>query len=344
MSGLLAKQYLADYQKKTKPILDKFLSQKVKEAGQIGKSAEDIVKRLIPLAKEGKRFRGALFTLGYQLSGGKLNQKILEASLSIELIHLGFLMQDDVMDQDETRRGLPAFHTQFDNLHLGESMAINASDLAFAYGWERLLKSSFSAEKKFAAAEILFETFQSTIYGQILDIASTNLDEQSVLQTLKLKTAIYTGVTPLLIGYSLNKILTKQNQQLITDFGLALGWAFQIQDDVLGMFGDPKVTGKAVGNDLREGKKTLLVLHLLKHGNLQQKQLLNNYLGNSKITEAQIKEIQQIMQELGSHDYAINLAKDYIVEGGLILKRLTNDTKLRDVLTSFLELMLERIS
>lgn len=346
----LAKEYLANYQQKTDQPLQEYFQKKLSEVAKIGPQPAEIIKRLMPLAVKGKRLRGALMVLGSQLAGAAIDRKILEISLVMELIHTGFLIQDDVMDQSSVRRGLPAFHTQFKNAgpaHYGESMAINAGDLTFALGWELLLSGSFPAERQLAASRILFVMFQNTVYGQIMDIGITresSVTDQTILQTLKYKTAIYTGVSPLLIGYSLIKPLSKQMEHLFTQYGLSLGWAFQLQDDLLGMFGDPKVTGKPAGDDLREGKKTLLVLYVLKHGTAAQKQLLKKYLGDPNLKSKEVAEMQEIIRQSGAYDYAYNLAKDYVDKGSLIVNQLTKNSQLRQLLISFLHLMFKRMS
>lgn len=356
MSSDSANQYLNQYRENTNSLFDEFLKEKTKQANSIGKVPTQLVKKFADIAKRGKRIRGALVTLGYEVAGGRNKRAILDASIFIELFHTGVLVHDDLMDQDKLRRGQPTIHLQFaeygnrikakpSSEHFARSMAISSGDFAFYLSWEKLLTSKFPQKLLFKAANIYTNTALRLVHGQVLDISNTSIQlakQKDILKMIQLKTAEYTGVLPLIIGATLADLKDNKKLQAIKNYGLALGWAFQIQDDILGMFTDKKITGKPIGSDLREGKITLLMLHLAKYGNKQQKAFQKKTLGNPRINKVEILKMQQILIEAGSFNYVKKLGEQYVKNGKRAIKTLTNNQVHSELLSSLLIYILER--
>ena len=211
------------------------------------------------LAAGGKRMRGLLTILGYELAGGKDEKEIVKAAVVMELFHLGLLIQDDVMDRDELRRGVKTIHVRYPDLHLGEAVANCVGDLTFGWGMEIISKLNIQSSKVVAAMSVWGKYFARVGYGQILDVMKV-ADQTTLLNILALKSGEYSCVLPLLMGATLGgaqaELLTK-----LTGYGMELGWVFQLRDDWLADFGESQKTGKPVGNDRREGKKTLATMY-----------------------------------------------------------------------------------
>lgn len=356
MTEALAKQYLTEYRAKTNPLFQEFFRAKTKDAIAIGKIPAQLIRRFAKTALKGKRVRGALITLGYEIAGGKEKKAILDASLFIELFHTGLLIHDDLMDQDALRRGLPTIHKEFekiakkigirsDSAHFGESMAISAADLAFFLSWEKLMGANFPPGRIIKAGEIFTSYAVRVTYGQALDI-STQLEaeEDEVLHTYMLKTAEYSGSLPLLLGATLAGLKDVKRMKALEEYGRSLGWAFQIQDDLLGMFGRKEEFGKPIGSDLQEGKMTLLMLHLKKKGDKRQRAFQSKILGKRDITKPEIEKMQTILKKSGSYQHVTNRGWEYVERGRKLIPAVTKDKKLRKILESLIVFTMERVS
>jgi geranylgeranyl diphosphate synthase type I len=351
-----AKEYLAEYLKKTDPLFIDYLNKKVKEARAIGKLPANLLSRFSKIARKGKKVRGFLVVLGYELAGGKDKKAIYDVSIFIELLHAGLLAHDDIQDQDEIRRGIPTIHTQYEKIgkqlglgklskHYGESMGMNVGISAYFLAFDKLLSSNFPPEMIVKAGRMCADYITRTAHGQSLDVSNIfikNTKEKELLNILKHKTAMYTGAFPLLAGASLAGLDDKKKLKAIENYGLNLGWAFQIQDDILGTFGDEKKLGKSVGIDIAEGKVTLLALHLIKHGAGKHKKFLKSLMGKKRITQSEVEEIKKVYTEVGSYDYVVDLGWKYVKEGKKQIPLITKDKKLSNILDSFISYMMER--
>lgn len=274
------------------------------------------------LEKASKRIRAILVILGYQLWGGKKLDKIIKLASSVELIHSSFLIHDDIIDNDHYRRGGPSIHYYFEQLHrnnyqvgdakhFGISQGILAGDIGFALAYDTIVKSQFSDGLKIKALQRFDEMYFDTCYGQILDVINVyqpKINPNDVLEVYKYKTAKYTIETPLHLG----AIMAGANQKLlnqISHFAIPLGIAFQIHDDILGMFGDEKTIGKPVTSDLEEGKKTLLMVYALARADKKQRQLLMKYFGHKNIKISDLNKVRQTIAATGALKYCQDYAK-----------------------------------
>lgn len=350
--GNAGKKYLSDYLEKSQSILVSFFNEKLTDAEKIGSLPKKGLESFINIALKGKRIRGALFCLGYQAAGGRVTQDVIRASLSTELFHGGGLVQDDVVDSDDTRRGVPSLHKQLQKLtkntttRFGESLTIFMGDIAMFYGYELLSTSNFPSERVKRAIAVFGTYTTRTCYGQILDIGNSfkqETNETDILSVMRWKSCEYTGVMPLMLGAILAGCTDKKKLEAIKRYGLALGWVFQIQDDILGMYGDAAEMGKPVGNDLREGKYTLLMLHLAKHGTNEQKALLKKLLGNKEMTVADVSLMQRTLKDARSYEYVLGLGRKYIAEGLKEIPAITQKSPVQTILSSLLSYMMERM-
>lgn len=309
---------LAPYQTQINEYLASLFDKKIAEASRISNHTGEIAIA----AKEytlrgGKRLRPIFCIYGYKCLSDTNIDAIVKASISLELMQSYLLIHDDIMDEDELRRGKTTFHIICKNLcerefgstkslRFGENIAIVAGDLIQAYGEEILATSPFNSEYVRRALARYATIVENVGYGQILDLTAErkgSFNEDEILTIHKLKTASYTVEGPLHIG-ALLAGANDADLQILSDYGIPLGLAFQIQDDILGLFGSEEKTGKPVGSDVQEGKKTLLILHALENGTEDEKEFILKALGNERITAADVDRVREIVRRTGSLEYS----------------------------------------
>ena len=258
----------------------------------------------------GKRLRPAFAYWAYEGVGGDPDDRvILNAAVAVELLHTFALIHDDVMDQADTRRGAKTIHIRYaqrhqelalrgDGDHYGESIAILMGDLAFAHA--ALLMTRVPAP----CAEIFFGMCADLMVGQYLDIESSAVGPvpgRSVAgQITELKTARYTVEGPLLLGAAAAGRADDLRDHFIA-YGRPLGHAFQLRDDLLGTFGDSEATGKPVGDDLAQGKVTMLLEVGLAKTDQVHHELLTR-LGTPAMEPGDVERAQQLLIECGARD------------------------------------------
>jgi geranylgeranyl diphosphate synthase type I len=261
----------------------------------------------------GKRLRPFLVLKTCKLVGGNEQDAIATAS-SMEMLHTFTLLHDDIMDQDEKRRGVPSVHTKFN-----VPIAIVAGDLLFAKVFEAITKNTdHKSVKPKRILQILQELSEATIIlceGQTRDMLFE--DKETVTETEYFE--MIDGKTAALFETSARcgGIIggaTKTQVKRLGEFGHYAGIAFQVIDDILALTADEKVLKKPVGNDIREGKRTLMVVYALKKANKTQRQKILDTLGNQKASSEQIKETIALMDSLGAISYAKKMADKYITK------------------------------
>lgn len=248
---------------KIEEVIERELRDKLQEVGKISSHLIPVVTAMQELAQGGKRLRGLLTILGYQLSGGEESDEIYKAAAVMELFHLGLLIHDDIMDRDDLRRGVKTIQARYQNRHLGESLAICGGDFTFGWGMEQVSSLNLHQPNVIQAMQVWGQYFSRVGYGQVLDVIGENRGEtsaQEVLQVLQLKSGEYSCVLPLQFGAALAGANNEQMEWLKA-YGMELGWVFQLRDDWLSEWGDSSKTGKPVGNDRREGRKSYATLY-----------------------------------------------------------------------------------
>lgn len=239
---------------------------------------------------------------------------ILNALSAFEFIQACALIHDDIIDRSDTRRGFPTAHRTFESRHrergwlgssehYGVSQAILIGDLAFAWADDLYNGSGLSAAALQRARPAWRAMRTEVIAGQILDIALEANGSEDVADSfavIKYKTASYTVARPLHIGAALAGA-NEQTQTMLRNVGQDIGEAFQLRDDQLGVFGDPEVTGKPSGDDLRTGKRTTLINEALQRGDESQVAALREGLGKGEESaEAEIERLRDIIYDTGA--------------------------------------------
>lgn len=259
MSKQAVMEFLGKYKDRVDSEIAAELDRRLVEAQEISPHLVPILTAMKELSVGGKRLRAMLTLLGYELSGKQVNEEVIKAAVVMEIFHLGLLIQDDFMDRDIVRRGVPTMIARFDDRHIGNFVSMLAGDYTFGWGIENLSSLKMSAEEVNAAMTVWGKYFTRVGYGQTLDGLAI-ADEETILKILSIKSGEYSCVLPLLLGATLGHAEQKLLDSL-EKYAMELGWVFQLRDDWLAEYGDSSKTGKPVGNDSREGKRTFATMN-----------------------------------------------------------------------------------
>ncbi|MCG2623841.1 polyprenyl synthetase family protein [Arthrobacter sp. I2-34] len=296
-----------------------FLDSKRVALHEVAPEAGTLVDAIADLTQGGKRMRALLAYWGWRgAGGGAAAEQAVRAGVALELFQAAALIHDDIIDRSDTRRGKPSVHRQFEGLHLRQSWSMDAErygvaaalltgDLCLSLSEEAFNSVGPEAGSGTEARRIFDQMRTEVMAGQYLDVleevagpsrpAETAVDR--ALQILRFKSAKYSTVHPLCLGGALAgggpDLL-----QAYAQFALPLGEAFQIRDDVLGVFGDPAATGKPAGDDLREGKRTVLIAHTLKTCSEAERRFLDEHLGSSLLADSTIEELRALIVRSGA--------------------------------------------
>jgi geranylgeranyl diphosphate synthase type I len=293
---------------------------------QYGTAARHVTDAYLDiLDRGGKRIRGALVMLGYEMSGGKNQAMIIQAARAVEMVHAYLLIMDDIQDRSLTRRGGPTvpvmlagYHRRHnlagDAGHFGIAMALNAMGIGNHAAQELLTNLDAPEGVRLNVLSILNRTVVITAHGQTNDIMNevvASVEEAAVERVLEWKTAHYTFVNPLHIGMVLAGA-SSRGLEAINGYAIPAGKAFQITDDILGTFGSEFESGKSPLDDMKEGKRTLLSTFALSHTNSADKNFLIQMLGNTNLTPAEFERCKDIFMGSGSLKYAQDRAEQYV--------------------------------
>ena len=324
-----ARQNLKNFRTDFEPKLNEYFSieeEKVKYFQN--KHAEKMLESFKDLTmRGGKRLRASFVYYVYKLYEGKDDEAAYKLGCVLELIHAYLLAIDDFMDKSEVRRHEPTVHKiaekyfidngfkNEDPKHFGESFAV-LSGLTGSHMAMTLLNSlPVKSEIILKLYSNLNENITTTSYGQLIDVVNGVTDdatEKDVLDMLKYKTGVYTYENPMQSGAILAGILDDNELAKISEFAIPAGIAFQIQDDILGMFGQEESTGKSNTGDLKEGKHTLLIQYAFDNASSEQVTELKKHLGNPNATEQDHQKVMQILQDCGSLDYSNQKAQELV--------------------------------
>ncbi|MEU4690866.1 polyprenyl synthetase family protein [Actinoplanes sp. NPDC023714] len=294
-----------------------FLAQQAELLADVSADCAPLVRYVSDLMSGGKRLRAAFCYWAWQAAGAAGEPGIVTAAASLEFLQAAALIHDDVMDGSDTRRGAPSMHRRFAALHRGNdwardpdhfglSAAVLAGDLCLTWS-DELYTSSALPSYALARGRRVFNGMRTQLMGgQYLDLleqaAGGRRPEDALHRARRVmhyKSAKYTVEHPLLLGAQLagadDHLLAR-----LSRFGLSLGEAFQLRDDVLGVFGDPSRTGKPAGDDLREGKRTVLIALALQNGSRTQRDTMTALLTGPPPGPAEIDTLRDIIVSSGA--------------------------------------------
>ncbi|MEM9292753.1 MAG: polyprenyl synthetase family protein [Acidobacteriota bacterium] len=320
-------------QQEFRALLDAFRTKLEGELGRFFREREEETRGRAPQALEllasvedlvqagGKRLRPALVYFSYRACGGEQEAEVLPLAMGTELLHTYLLIHDDIMDRAPTRRGKITAHRRFEAAfphtergpgrpdpeeearHHGTSMAILSGDLASTLAFQ--LFASLPAEpaaRRLAVERLVFLMSREVIDGQFLEMhAGLGADPsgEDLARILQLKSGLYSVERPVELGAT----LAEADPALLgalKQYGRALGEAFQLQDDLLGVFADETAVGKPVGGDLEEGKHTFLIHHALRLASPDDESYLRSILGRAGLTHSEVQRGRSILESCGA--------------------------------------------
>jgi len=271
----------------------------------------------------GKRLRPYMVIRSCQILGGKVSNAMLAAS-AVEMVHNFTLVHDDIMDNDDMRHGVPTVHKKF-----GMSVAILAGDVLFSKAFQIITESKLSANATTKLVSRLSKACVDVCEGQLLDVKMA--EEKKIPTQAEYITMISKKTAALFdVSCAMGAICAtnKSNDILnLSSFGKNLGIAFQITDDLIGVMGDPKVTKKPVGNDLREGKKSLPILMAIKLAKGKNKKIILKAFENSKATKNDLNKAVGVIRSLGIEENVRKQALKYAEKAEKSLTKYSGSAK-----------------
>jgi geranylgeranyl diphosphate synthase type I len=299
--------------------LNDFLTSRQNIMSTISQDIDPLMGSIANLVTGGKRLRALMCYWGWRGAGGNASaSEVVTAGSALELFQAAALIHDDIIDRSDTRRGGPSVHRRFSQLHadqgwsldserFGHAAAILTGDLCLSFSEESFTDIGERAASG-SQARLIFNLMRAEVMaGQYLDIleevagpvrdrAGAVTRAQSII---RFKSAKYSTEHPLALGGA----LAGASEELLrgySAFALPLGEAFQLRDDVLGVFGDPVTTGKPAGDDLKEGKRTVLVAFALDLATPQESAFIDSRLGRPDLTDEDVAEIRRIIVDCGA--------------------------------------------
>lgn len=353
-------KYLEQNAGKLDKQIEKILDEWIKEVEKIDKKLVPLGKAFIKSCTGGKRIRGTLVKVGYEIGKQssaishqssdrdktsliadsaailKADSSIFKVAAAYEILHTASLIHDDIIDRSPTRRGQKSLYKALGGYHYGVSQGISLGDIGFFLTVKIISESKFPEVLKNKVLRLFSKTMIDTGLGEILDV-----EKGDPLILARLKTARYSVCAPLQIG----AILARADHRLVRilgEFGENLGIAYQIQDDILGIFGEEKTLGKSVTSDIEEGKNTTLFEYALKNADRNQKEVLEKLYGKGKIRSHGLEVVRRIFKGTRALDYAENEAKKYKNKALKMLPGITKDQKMSKILQQLAEYLVER--
>jgi geranylgeranyl diphosphate synthase type I len=300
-------------------VLAAFLAHQSDVLAEVSPDCQELVDSVVELMRGGKRLRPAFCYWGWRGAGGEPSEPIVSAAAALEMFQAAALIHDDLMDDSDLRRGMPAVHRRFAGVHatrgwladgdrFGMAGAVLTGDMCLSWS-DELFSGSGLSVPQLASGRVMFNRMRTELLGgQYLDVltqAAPEPDPATAIarakQVIRFKSAKYTVEHPLLIGATLAgappALLATYSR-----YGLALGEAFQLRDDVLGVFGDPDETGKPAGDDLREGKRTVLIAMAAQAAGPAQAGTLRRLIGDRLLDAEGVATLREVIVDTGALD------------------------------------------
>jgi len=352
----------SDVPARVQAAVDAEISVQTRVLSEIGDELTPLVAAVGSLMRGGKRLRAAFLYWGYRAGGGPDSMAVIRAATAMEFFQAAALLHDDVMDDSDTRRGMPAAHRRLAEEHaaagwagsgdrFGVAGAILGGDLCLIWSDELFATSGLPVAELTRARPIFDRMRTQLMGGQFLDVleSARGWDELSTDQrvarartVIRYKSAKYTIEHPLLIGAAAAGV-SESDLDALSTYGLALGEAFQLRDDLLGVFGDPAHTGKPAGDDLREGKRTVLVALTLDHATGSNTALVDKLLGSPDLDEAGVQELRHAIADSGAPDRVEQMILDLTTSARAALNATTGLTSQgKDALNALIDISTAR--
>ncbi len=341
-----------------KEILETTLEQRELEYESIHALGVDVARRLRKFVVSGKMIRGGLVCLGCGLAKDTVPDSAYTVAAAVELFQSALLVHDDIMDRDTLRRGGDTIFHQYallahnrnlaDADHLGESLGICAGDIAFFAAFELLSGIDGDEETKKRLVSMASHELELVGVAQMADVyrgsecSGADIETESTLNMYVYKTGRYTFSLPMSLGV----VLSGGSEKLVTDverIGEQMGVLFQIKDDEIGLFGETSDTGKPVGSDISEGKKTVYYTELYLRADTELRERLDAIFGNPEIGRNEIDLIRHRIESLGVRDRVEEIVSEYAQKASALIEKLETDSEsYRGMLSDLLSYTMSR--
>lgn len=349
LSTETAKQLVDDY-------ISSVLAERISQAGEVHPHYERLWQTMSALFNAGgKRLRPYMILLMYQAYSQKQVTNALPAAAAQELIHQSMLIHDDIIDRDTFRYHIKNISGQYDDIyadliknpaerrHFADSSALLAGDLLISEAHMQIARLDVDSTLFDQVHRLFSQSVFHVAGGELID-TEASFEKEGVIDPLTVaeqKTASYSFVGPLLIGAVLGGASESQ-QHILKHLGTSVGIAYQLRDDLIGVFGDSDTTGKSTDGDIREGKRTVLIDEFYKRATDQQKAEFEKTFGNSKATREAISEARQLLEATGAKDAIEGYINNYKKETTQSLEALTISSEHKAMLESLITASLER--
>ena len=335
------------------PYAKKYFERKIREISKYSPLISKLYRDLADFSSRGKKMRAFLVWLGYRVGkkgqgdrSGKDLERILPIALAFEMTQSFFLIHDDIIDNADLRRGKPTIHKIWGKKlgdEYGRSMAIVLGDIACLEIFNLVNAADFEPAALTSCIKNLTKVLLETAYGQTMDIDNAYRvpTMAEIYKVMDLKSARYSFVGPLTIGAQLAGT-NKRQLAAIAGFGLAVGKAFQLQDDILGVFGDKKILGKSVLSDMREGKNTILIYKARQLSSRREQERTDKIWGKGNSGVRELREIRRIIQRSGARQWCTLENKRLATRAKSYIGKITSDLELRQILAEIADFVISR--
>lgn len=357
-----ARRYLIESAHHVNPVLHAFWDEK----RRIWSGFPEIIRGAFDaydhLTGDGKKIRAGLVRLGFEACRHPGSPRPMapdsldRAAGCVEILHNAFLIHDDIVDRSDLRRNAPTVHRYYADarrarfadeeqaLAYGQAVALNFGDKGQALAQELLLSSGFPPDVLLPAIALLSQVTAETVAGQLLDVEDVRLAELTEARVLRIheyKTAHYTIMLPLQLGALLARADGWRLPSLRA-YAIPIGIAFQLQDDILGLYGEQAVLGKPVDSDVKEGKKTLLFVHAYERAGAADREFLQHVHGNPSIDAAALERVRAVVRDTEALARSETMAHELVAQGKARIPEITPDPRWQRVLAGVGDYLIER--
>ncbi len=329
--------------------LESYLTRQLSNSKKLSSDYSNLWQAIIDVnSAGGKRIRPYMTMLAYKAFGGTDYRSMLPIASAMELLHCAMLIHDDIIDRDYVRRGKPNIAGKYykkyegneDRSHLAASSALIAGDLLISAAYQIVLESNVEAEHKLTAHKIIGEAIFEVCGGELMDTEAViyGPDQVNSLKIAELKTAGYSFDAPLRMG-AMMAGASEGSAETLSSFARSVGVAFQLTDDMLGVFGDESVTGKPEGSDLKEAKRTYLLQRTLKNLSGTKVDEFNKLVGR-ELNSSEIERARDLMRQSGAVEETDSIIDAQISLATKSLQKLNFESSIND---EFVKLMKKSI-
>ena len=349
MSKNSFEKYLENGEKLINERISNDISEKYPIFSQLPRFGTDLSNRLHNFATRGKGLRGTLIMLSSEMFGYEDKRMPLGIASGLEFIHSSLLIHDDIMDNDLLRRGIPSFFSQYlslikkdnikDDIQTAKSMSICAGDFGFFLGMQIISNSIKNLKESSKIMNLITNEIMLVGIAQMEDVFLGNIEHTPGLEEIELvylhKTARYSFSLPMVVGVNIAGENLK-TIELIEKLGKHLGFIFQLRDDEIGIFSDENISGKTVGSDIRENKKTYIRSMLYSATSKGDQKILNDIFGKRNIAIEEINKIKTLIISTDTLKKVNKIMKEHEVEASKIIESLGINSHYKNILFELL--------